>query len=138
MSFKSKTHFSVSAGCAAILLASLTALPADARKLHHAAAPRHHVAVQRTAAVTGLAASHDLRREGGRICFADHYHYGSSLGQANQRAAQSVAITSWSDFVDLEYGSAWSSYKAASSKDLKCSQSSAGWGCDLSARPCRG
>ncbi len=27
---------------------------------------------------TGLAAMHSLRREGGRTCMADHFHYGSA------------------------------------------------------------
>jgi hypothetical protein len=133
MLFKTKTHFCVSVAVAAGVIAAATSSPLDARQRI-----RHRAAVERTAAVTGLAASHNLRREGGRVCFSDHYHYGSSLGQGNERAAQAVAVKSWSEFVDLEYGSAWASYNAASGKDLKCSQSSAGWGCDLSARPCRG
>lgn len=130
MSIKTKFYFCVQIVLAGVMLASLTSSPADARQ-------RRHVAVERVAAVTGLAASHDLRRESGHICFADHYHYGSSLGQANQRAAQAIAIKSWADFVDFEYGGAWASYGVASGKDLKCTQSSAGWGCELSARPCR-
>jgi hypothetical protein len=133
MIFNSKTVFCVSVGVAAAVMAAATSSPSDARQRL-----RHRAAVERTAAVTGLAASHNLRREGGRVCFADHYHYGSSLGQGSERAAQAIAIRSWADFVNLEYGSAWDSYGAASGKDLKCSQSSAGWGCELSARPCRG
>ena len=101
------------------------------------AAPRRHAALQRTAAVTGLAASHELRREGNRLCFADHYHYGSSAGQPNARAAQMAAAGSWSDFVDFEYGGEWASYARAAGKDMKCSQSGSGWSCDASARPCR-
>ena len=62
--------------CGLGLLAGLFAsvAPADAK-------PRQQIAVQRAAAVSGLAASHDLRREGNRLCFLDHYHYGSSAGQ---------------------------------------------------------
>jgi hypothetical protein len=133
MSFKSKTHFCVLAGLVAGVAAVATASSSDARQRI-----RHRAAVERTAAVTGLAASHNLRRESGRVCFSDHYHYGSSLGQGSERAAQAVAIKSWADFVDLEYGSGWARYSSASGKDLKCTQSSAGWGCELSARPCRG
>ena len=99
-------------------------------------AKRYH-AVQRTAAVTGLAASHSMRREGNRLCFADHYHYGASMGRASQRDAQVAAAKAWADFVDLEYGGTWANFGAASSKDFKCAQSTAGWGCELSARPCR-
>jgi hypothetical protein len=98
---------------------------------------RVHTFVQIAAVVSGLAASHNLSREGGRLCFADHTHYGSSIGQPNERSAQAAAANSWSDFVDLEYGGAWARYASASGKDMKCSQSSAGWGCELSARPCR-
>ena len=101
------------------------------------AKPRKQYAVQRVAAVTGLAASHDLRREGNRLCFSEHTHYGSSVGQPNQKVAQIAAIRAWSDFVDLEYGGTWSSFARASCKDLKCSPSNGGWGCDLAARPCR-
>ena len=36
---------------------------------------------------TGLAAVHAMRREGGQLCFLDHYHYGSSAGAASERAA---------------------------------------------------
>ncbi|MGE0024478.1 MAG: hypothetical protein AB7S70_12715, partial [Hyphomicrobium sp.] len=36
---------------------------------------------------TGFAYTHDLRREGGRTCFTDHYHYGSGSG-ATKAAAQ--------------------------------------------------
>jgi hypothetical protein len=129
MLFKSRVHAFVQIAAVGAALAGLSA-DADARA-------RRHVAVQRTAAVTGLAASHDLRREGGHLCFSDHTHYGSSLGQPNERSAQAAAVNSWSDFVDLEYGGAWSRFASASGKDMKCSQSSAGWGCELSARPCR-
>jgi hypothetical protein len=129
MLFKSRVHSCIHFAAIFAALAGMT-VDADARK-------RRHVAVQRAAAVTGLAASHDLRREGGRLCFSDHTHYGSSMGQSNERTAQAAAAQSWSEFVDLEYGGAWSRYASASGKDMKCSQSSAGWGCELSARPCR-
>ena len=102
-----------------------------------AARKRRQVAIQRTADVSGLAASHNLRREGGRLCFGDHYHYGSSSGKPTQVAAQGAAAASWSDFVDFEYGGAWASYARASGKDMKCSNSTVGWGCEVSARPCR-
>lgn len=102
-----------------------------------AKAKRKNYATSQSAAVTGLAASHDMRREGGRLCFSDHFHYGSSAGKLSQAAAQAAAIGSWASFVDFEYGSAWASYARASSKEVKCSNTTAGWGCDVSARPCR-
>ncbi len=87
--------------------------------------------------VTGLAAAHDLRMEKGRLCFTDHYHYGSSAGIGNRKSAEASAISSWASFVDFEYGGTWANFSRASSKDMKCAQSTSGWSCDLSARPCR-
>jgi hypothetical protein len=115
---------------ASAALAAALAMSAEAK-------PRKNIAIERSAAVTGLAASHDLRREGNRLCFSDHFHYGSSGGKNSSAAAQAAAIESWSSFVDFEYGSAWASYARSSSKEMKCSQTTAGWGCDVSARPCR-
>lgn len=89
------------------------------------------------AAVTGLAAMHDMRREGGRLCFSDHFHYGSSNGERSAKAAQAAAIASWSDFVIFEYDPSWASFSKSASKEVKCSQSGGGWGCDVSSRPCR-
>jgi hypothetical protein len=87
-----------------------------------------------------MADIHEQRRERGSICFTDHYHYGSSAGLATKRAAQAAAIRSWADFVDFEYGGAWTSWKRSGSKSIKCSQAGIGgsWGCDVSSRPCRG
>lgn len=87
--------------------------------------------------VTGLASMHKLRREAGRLCMADHWHYGSSGVQSSKRAAQRTAIRSWQDFTDLEYGSTWARYSVARSKKMSCSASSSGWSCDVEARPCR-
>lgn len=98
------------------------------------AAPRRTGSV---AAVSGLAAMHDMRREGGRLCFSDHFHYGSSNGEKSAKAAQAAAIASWSDFVIFEYDPSWASFSRASAKEVKCSQGSSGWSCDVSARPCR-
>jgi hypothetical protein len=109
--------------------------PADARKRHAHRQVYRQVAI--AAPVDGLAASHDMRREGGRLCFSDHFHYGSSAGLPSQQAAQVAAAKSWSSFVDFEYGSTWANYGKASSKEMKCSQGGGSWGCDLGARPCR-
>ncbi len=130
MSFNVRFHWMIG-GAAAVLLFAGASLTAEAKPR------RKNAAVQPAAAVTGLAASHDMRREGGRLCFSDHYHHGSSSAQPNQRAAQAQAARTWAEFTDLEYGSAWANYARASGKDMKCAESSAGWGCELSARPCR-
>jgi len=86
---------------------------------------------------TGLAAIHTMRREGAQLCFLDHFHYGSSAGQATERAAKTVAIQSWAGFVDLEYGSDWARYGRAHSRSIKCERSTSGWGCNVEARPCK-
>ncbi|MBS0235583.1 MAG: hypothetical protein JSR99_19110 [Proteobacteria bacterium] len=89
---------------------------------------------------TGVAAIHEQQRErGGRVCFVDHYHYGSSSGQSTKKAALAAAIKSWADFTDFEYGSDWAHWGLASSKSVKCSQDGihGPWGCDINSRPCR-
>src|SRR5262245_60337152 len=86
---------------------------------------------------SGLAAMHDMRREGGRLCMSDHWHYGSSGSQPTKTAAQRAAIASWQDFTDLEYGRAWARFSRAASRRIGCSQGGGGWNCDAEARPCR-
>jgi hypothetical protein len=95
-------------------------------------------AIAAPAAAQEVADIHDQRRERGVICFTDHYHYGSSSSQPSKRAAEIAAIKSWADFVDFEYGGAWTSWKRSGSKSVKCSRTTAStWGCDVSSRPCR-
>jgi hypothetical protein len=86
---------------------------------------------------TGLATMHAWRRERGRICMSDHWHYGSSGAQRNRRTAQRAAIRSWQDFTALEYGSTWARFNRAASRKMGCSRSGAGWSCDAEARPCK-
>ena len=90
-----------------------------------------------SASDTGLAGIHELRREGGRLCMADHWHYGSSGSEASKAAAQRTAIRNWQDFTDLEYGSSWARFSRAASRKLGCSHSGGGWSCDVEGRPCR-
>ncbi len=90
-----------------------------------------------TADQTGLASIHTLRRERGRLCMADHWHYGSSSAHSSRRAAQRDAIHSWQDFTDLEYGSDWARFSRAASRKVGCSKSGAGWSCNAEGRPCR-
>ncbi len=85
---------------------------------------------------TGFAYMHDLRREGGRTCFTDHYHYGSGSG-ATKAAAQKAAIGSWSSFTDFEYGSDWARFSRAASKSMTCGGGSGGVDCQIEARPCK-
>ena len=86
---------------------------------------------------TGLASMHALRREGGRLCMADHFHFGSSSSERSRAAAQRAAIKSWQDFTDLEYGSDWARFSRAASKRMGCSGGSGGWSCNAEGRPCR-
>ena len=62
MALKSGLQFVVAG-----VLAVAVAQPAFAARKRHAP---QRVATAATAAVSGLAASHDLRREGNRLCFA--------------------------------------------------------------------
>ena len=117
-----------------VALVSAVAMPADAahRKLvRRATVPAAAV----SAAIAN--APHDARYERGFICYTDHFHYGSSAGQASRRAAEIAAAGSWESFVDFEYGSAWARFSKAGSKGFKCEQSGGGWGCSVEARPCR-
>jgi hypothetical protein len=86
---------------------------------------------------TGFAEIHSHRREGGRLCFVDHSHYGGSTAQPNKKVAMVEAIKSWIGFVDLEYGSTWANYQKAAGKKVKCEQGASGWACDIEARPCK-
>jgi hypothetical protein len=90
-----------------------------------------------SADVTGLAGMHTLRHEGGRLCMADHWHYGSSGTHRSRRAAINEAIRSWSEFVDLEYGSSWARWSRAASRKASCSRAIGGFNCNVEARPCK-
>lgn len=85
---------------------------------------------------TGLAATHSWRKEGGKVCFADHWHYGSGSGPT-RKAAERDAAAGWAGFTSFEYGSSWARYSRAASKKMSCSQGSGGWNCNVEARPCR-
>jgi hypothetical protein len=85
----------------------------------------------------GLTDLHSKVRVGNKLCFADHYHYGTSGGLASKKAAEAEAIRSWAGFVAWEYGDAWASIKLAVSKNMSCSNSAGSWSCNLEARPCR-
>lgn len=85
---------------------------------------------------TGFASMHDLRKEGGRTCMTDHFHYGNGSGK-NKAAAQKAAIASWASFTDFEYGSDWARFGRAASKRINCTGGSGGVDCQIEARPCR-
>lgn len=85
---------------------------------------------------SGMASMHDWRREGGRTCMVDHFHYGSGSGPTKQKAIADAAA-SWSSFTDFEYGRNWASFKRSANKQINATQSSTGWTADVSSRPCR-
>lgn len=84
----------------------------------------------------GLAGSHKWRKEGGRTCFADHFHSGTGAG-ATKEAAKAAAMKSWASFVDFEYGNTWAHFGRAASVAVKYTKEAKGWSADLDARPCR-
>ena len=85
---------------------------------------------------TGLAYSHDLRKEGGRLCMADHYHSGSGEGRTKE-GARKAAIRSWADFTNFEYGTVWARFSLAASPSTRFSKEANGWSAYIDARPCR-
>lgn len=86
---------------------------------------------------TGMASMHDQRRVGGRLCFTDHTHTGSSTGASSKAAALKQAIDSWRSFTAFEYGTDWASFSRAIGKATSCSQSGGRWDCSVEGRPCR-
>jgi len=86
---------------------------------------------------TGLAGSiHDLRREKGRVCIVDHWHYGNGSGR-NKKAAMSDAAASWASFTAMEYGSDWARFTRAANRAASCSSTANGVDCSVEGRPCR-
>jgi hypothetical protein len=93
-------------------------------------------AVPALANETGFASMHNQARVGGKLCMTDHYHYGNGTGRT-KALAQRAAIGSWQSFTDFEYGSSWARFNRAAGKRVSCSQSGAGFSCEVEARPCR-
>jgi hypothetical protein len=85
---------------------------------------------------TGLAYSHDLRKERGRTCMADHWHSGSGEGRT-KAAARNAAIRSWADFTNFEYGTVWAHFSLAASPQTRYSKAANGWSAAIDARPCK-
>jgi hypothetical protein len=85
---------------------------------------------------TGLAYSHDLRKERGRLCMADHWHSGSGEGRT-KASARNAAIRSWADFTNFEYGTVWAHFSLAASPQTHYTKAASGWSAAIDARPCR-
>lgn len=84
----------------------------------------------------GLDSMHEQRREAGRVCMSDHFHYGSGAGRTKP-IALADAISSWQSFTDFEYGGRWASWKRSASKEIKYASTPQGFAADISSRPCR-
>ncbi len=89
----------------------------------------------------GLAGIHKLHIEGGRLCMADHDHYGQTGAWPTLQKAKQVAIKSWAGFTRVEYGDAWADFSVATAKRFDCSPGSTNrgkaWSCTVKARPCK-
>jgi hypothetical protein len=80
---------------------------------------------------------HDLRREKGRLCQVDHWHYGSGVG-ATKKLAMADAVGSWQNFTALEYGSDWARFQRAASRSVSCANTGGGGvSCSIEGRPCK-
>lgn len=88
------------------------------------------------ASETGLARIHVLRRESGRVCMAEHTHYGNSFGRTKAHA-QAEAVKSWAMLVAVEYGTVWAHFNRAGGKKLTCKQNQNNWTCETEGRPCK-
>jgi len=88
------------------------------------------------ASETGFASIHSWRKEAGKTCMIDHFHYGSGTG-ASEKAAQASAVASWASFTEFEYGSTWARYANAAGKVMDCKNLGGTWGCNVRARPCK-
>ena len=85
---------------------------------------------------TGLAGSlHELKKERGKLCMANHYHTGLREGQKSKRQATKFAIQKWEEFTSWEYGSDWGKFRNARSKGQRCTKSGKTWACSIRARP---
>ena len=86
---------------------------------------------------TGYARStHDLRREGGKLCIVGHTHGGS--GSAGTKSVALIgAIRAFVNTTETEYGSDWANWAKAASKSVKYQQTADGWTAHAEARPCK-
>jgi hypothetical protein len=85
---------------------------------------------------TGFDAMHAQRREAGKVCMIDHFHYGNGAGKTKP-AALAAAAQSWASFTAFEYGSTWASFKKAAGKQISYTKTATGWNADVNARACK-
>jgi len=85
---------------------------------------------------TGFASSHNLAKQGGRLCMTDHAHTGTGIGPTKP-AARAAAIREWASFTNFEYGSDWASFSAAGGVTTSYTKEASGWSATVDARPCK-
>jgi hypothetical protein len=86
---------------------------------------------------TGFAQStHDIRREGGKLCIVGHTHGGDGMG-GTQKVALNAAIKAFVITTVDEYGSDWANWSKAGSKTVKYEKTNDGWSAHAEARPCK-
>lgn len=89
----------------------------------------------------GLVGLHKLHKEKGRLCMADHDHFGQTGTWPTVEEARAGAVKSWAGFTRLEYGRDWAEFRIAAAPEFDCSPSNSsrgtGWTCTVKARPCR-
>ncbi len=85
---------------------------------------------------TGFASSHTLRKEGGKLCMADHAHTGSGTA-STKPAARVAAVRAWADFTNQEYGSDWARFGRAAGHVTRYTKEEKGWTATVDARPCK-
>jgi hypothetical protein len=86
---------------------------------------------------TGFAQStHNLRREGGKLCVVGHTHGGTGTG-GTKNVALIGAIKAFVDTTVTEYGSDWAKWSKAASKSIRYEKMADGWSAHAEARPCK-
>ncbi len=85
---------------------------------------------------TGMASSHTLRKESGKLCMADHAHTGSGTA-STKPAARVAAVRAWADFTNQEYGSDWARFGRAAGHVTRYTKEEKGWTATVDARPCK-
>lgn len=80
--------------------------------------------------------THDVRREGGKLCVVGHNHGGGGSGGTKNVAlvaAIKVYVTTTTD----EYGSDWASWAKGGSKSISYTKTGDAWEARVEARPCK-
>jgi hypothetical protein len=86
---------------------------------------------------TGFAGgTHDLRREGGRLCIVAHTHGGTGTA-GTKNVALIAAIKTFRDTTADEYGTDWANWDRSASKSVTYSKTTDGWAAHAEARPCK-